>query len=127
MDATLSGRQTTADSYGWLAALRTTWRPRAKWELKGFAALFFTDNYEAAVYAYEPQLRHTFSTSAFYYHGYRLSALGTWHASPSLMLSARCGLRHFFNCDATGTGADKIEGKSRAELALQVVYVGRFF
>lgn len=127
LDATLSGRQTTADSYGWLAALRTTWRPRAKWELKGFAALFFTDNYEAAVYAYEPQLRHTFSTSAFYYHGYRLSALGTWHASPSLMLSARCGLRHFFNCDATGTGADKIEGKSRAELALQVVYVGRFF
>lgn len=127
LDGTLAGRQTNTDKYGWLAALRSAWHPSPRWALKGFAAIFFTDSYDAAVYAYEPQLRHTFSTPAFYYHGYRLCALGTWQPTPSLTFSARCGLRHFFNCDATGTGADKIEGKSRAELALQVVYTGHLF
>lgn len=127
LDATLAGRQTSADSFGWLVALRGSWRPVPGWTLKGFGSLFFTDDYEAAVYAYEPQMYHAFSFGSFYYHGYRLSALATWAVTPQLSLSLRSGLHHLFNRNMTGSGADRITGKSRGELSLQMRYVGNFF
>lgn len=123
LDATLAGRQTDADKWGRLVALRCTWRPAPTWQAKAFAALFYTDAYDAAVYAYEPRLLHSFGTSAFYYHGMRLVALGECKITPALTLSASAGWTKYFNVSTTGQGADMVSTSSRPSLSVQLRYV----
>lgn len=125
LDGTLAGRQTNEDKLGCLVAVRCAWRPSERWQSKGFVALFYTDAYDAAVYAYEPHLLHSFGTSAFYYHGIRLSALGDYKITPALTLSASAGWTKYFNVNTTGQGPDRILTTSRPSISIQLRYAGR--
>ena len=62
-------------------------------------------------------------TSAFYYHGMRLVALGECKITPALTLSASAGWTKYFNVSTTGQGADMISTSSRPSLSVQLRYV----
>lgn len=121
-DASMATRQTGAVSCGWMASVRTTWKPAPQFTCKAFAACFFTDDYESALYAYEPQLVHVAAFPVFAYHGVRGVAVMNWRVSPRLTAGLRWGGTHYFNRSSISTGTDRIASPWKNDLSVQLVW-----
>lgn len=119
-DASLTSKQTTANTLGWMLSLRTAFRPTATLRLATFAAMFFTDDYDSACYAYEPYLRHSGGFGAFYYHGMRLALLGQWQLTTHWDVGLKYGLLSYFNKSTISTGAQLINASAKNDVSLQL-------
>lgn len=122
-DFSLAHRQTGQTRAGWMCSARLGWKPSKRLALKGLAALFFTDDYETALYAYEPQLVRAFAVSAYAYHGWRAVALADCAALKNLTFSLRAGVTHYFNHDRISSGLDEISSSWKTDLSLQLRWV----
>lgn len=120
LDATFTTRQTGHRAFGWMWSARTVWKPVRRFSLKAFASLFFTDDYETAAYAYEPQLRRAAAFAACAYHGVRSVCLFDYQAFRTLTLSLRFASTHYFNRSAISSGTERIASSWKNDLSLQV-------
>lgn len=120
LTASLRQPQTGGTSFGWMASVRTAWHPTARWQAGGFAALFFSDDYQSALYAYEPQLLRQGGIPSFYYHGLRLVATLRARLPWGLEAGIRAGSTHYFNRSEISSGAQRIRSSWKNDVSLQL-------
>lgn len=119
-DFTYATRQTGKQSVGWMLSARTAWKPKSVYQLKAFASLFFTDDYESAVYAYEPQLYRAGAFPSFAHHGLRGVLVNNWKMFPSLTLGVRASLTYYFNRTSISSGIAEINSPCQSDISLQL-------
>ena len=73
MDGTYAYHQTGKQSKGAMCSVRTKWKPSRHFQLKNFLGYHWTDDYEAAVYVYEPQMLHAGASSPFVIKNFSLT------------------------------------------------------
>lgn len=112
--------QAGQQSFGWMTSLRSAWQPAANWQIGGFAALFMSDDYQSALYAYEPQLIRQSGIPGFYYHGFRLVATAQTHLFRGLEAGLRIGSTHYFNQNHIGSGTQLIPSSWKNDVSLQL-------
>ena len=118
-DLTVVTRQTSETTYGWMVSSRQHLQIHPNISLHTFAALFFTDDYAARLYAYEPQLQYAASFPTFAYHGLRLAGVLQWKFCKKGYAALRYGWLHYFNRDQIGSAAQLINSSSKQDLSLQ--------
>ncbi|MBR1733354.1 MAG: hypothetical protein IJ729_06445, partial [Alloprevotella sp.] len=122
LDGCIADRQATAATYGWMASARMGTQPTEKLSLRASAAVFFTDDYAAALYAYEPQLRNTYAFPASYYHGCRAAAVLRWQPARGVGLGIRYALLHFFDHSTIGSGTQEISSPTKQDISIQATF-----
>lgn len=119
-DGSLATRQTGKRSSGGMISTRLTWKPTKAFDLKAFGSVFFTDDYDSALYAYEPQLYLAGGFPSFYYKGFRGVVVGNVRIGKALLLGLRFSSTHYFNRDEISSGADLIASSWKNDLSFQV-------
>ncbi len=119
LDGSYYACQTGKHSLGYMASARATWKPSARFNLRGFAAVFFTDDSYSRLYAYEPQLLHASGFPSFMYHGLRAVALTNWTVCKPLTLSLRYGATHYFNRSNISSRLDLIRSSWKNDISIQ--------
>lgn len=122
IDGTLALRQTGKRSLGGMVSARALWKALPALTLKAFGGIFFTDDYESAVYAYEPQLPRAASFNAFAYHGARLVALCNWRVLKSLTLGLRFSSSRYFNHSRFSSGPSALLSAWKNDAQLQLIW-----
>lgn len=119
-DGSLATRQTGKKSAGGMISSRLTWKPTKAFDLKTFGAVFFTEDYDAALYAYEPQLYLSGAFPSFYYKGFRAVVVGNLRIGKAWLLGLRLSSTHYFHRNEISSGADLIASSWKNDLSLQV-------
>ena len=84
-------------------------------------ALFDTDGYDARVYAYEQDLRYSFSVPALSGRGTRAYALARYRLGGPLTLEARYSETRFEDVTSVGSGLDAIPGRTQRDVRVQLL------
>lgn len=119
-DVTYATRQTGKRSVGWMASVRPVWKASERFQLKGFTSVFFTDDFESAVYAYEPQLLRAGAFPSFAYHGMRAVVVSNWQIVQSLLVGLRFGSTHYFNRSSISSGMAAIHSSWKNDVSVQL-------
>ena len=107
-------------AYGVLLYQDVRWYPARRLRLDLRLALFDTDGFAARVYAYEDDLRFTFSVPAFSGRGQRAYVLLRWDPSPRLTLEAKAAITRYEDVQSVGSGLDAVAGGRVRTLRVQV-------
>ncbi len=107
--------------YGWLAYQQAGYTA-GKFGMKGRLAVFNTDDYDAALYAYEDDLPLTSSLGMYNGRGKSLFLVATWQALPQLKLGARYEVTWYSDREVYSSGNDE-----RATSAPGSFHLGCFF
>lgn len=118
-DGTIATRQTGQKSTGWMLSSRGSYVLTPTLRFRAFGAAFLTDDYDAAIYAYEPQLLHTFSYTTFAWHGIREAFLIDWNIGKKCLLSVKISSLHYFNKRQISSGTEAIHSSWKNDLSLQ--------
>jgi len=92
--------------YGWLAYQQAGYSG-GKFGLKGRMTLFNTEDYDAALYAYEDDLPLTSSLGMYNGRGKSLFLVATWQALPQMKLGARYEVTWYSDREVYSSGNDK--------------------
>ena len=98
-----------------------TWR-FSKLELSGRIAFFATDNYDSRQYVYEKDVLYAFSLPAYYDTGTRHYLLLRYAVSQNMRVWLRWSQSRFFNTELISSGLGEIQGNTRSEVKVQVMY-----
>lgn len=123
LDAACATRQSSNPSWGWMCAVRAGYRPNKRFAIKGFYSLFFTDNFDTRLYAYEPQLPYAASFPSFAYHGTSAVLMASLNVVKSLVISARISSVYYFNRDTISSRLDLINSPFKNDLSIQLKWV----
>lgn len=123
LDATMTGSQTTENKLGWMASLRTTYKPTETLKIGLFGGIFMTDNYATRLYAYEPSLRFGSSNQSFFYHGMRFALTGQCNINRHLSIGAKISYLRYFNRRSISTGNQAIHSRNKSDISLEATYV----
>ncbi len=107
--------------YGWLASQQAGYTV-GKFGLKGRLTVFNTDDYDAALYAYEDDLPLTSSLGMYNGRGKSLFLVATWQALPQLKIGARYEVTWYSDREVYSSGNDE-----RATRAPGSFHLGCFF
>lgn len=83
-------------------------------------ALFDTDGFASRVFAYENDLRYSFSVPAFQGRGRRAYVLVRTDLTPRWRIEAKYGVTTFRDVDAVGSGLDEVSGNRIREVRVQL-------
>lgn len=120
LDGSYASRQTGKHSLGGMYSTRLAYKATNRLLFKAFASLFFTDDYESAVYAYEPQLPRAASFCAFAYHGTSAVALCSYNITKQLSFALRFSLYYLFNRNTQSSGIATIPSAWKNDLQIQL-------
>ena len=109
-------KHATEYANGLLTYLGFNWRLAEKWQVKARYSLFDTDNYDAAIWAYEDDVPYSFSVPAFYNRGTKWYAVLTYQLFQNTEVWFRLAELQYFNQSSIGSGQDAIAGNKRTEL-----------
>ncbi|MCS3626527.1 DNA uptake protein ComE-like DNA-binding protein [Salinibacter ruber] len=109
-----------ARSNGFFLSQGLRWSPHPTLTADVRIAFFDTDGFPARIYAYEHDLRYSFSAPVFFDRGRRAYALVRYEPFSSLALEAKYGVTRYDNRTTIGSGLNQIEGSRRREVRLQV-------
>lgn len=123
MDGTYACRQSGKTSKGAMCSVRTKWKPSRHFQLKNFLGYHWTDDYEAAVYVYEPQMLHAGAFSSFAYHGMRAVALADYSITNKLTLSCRISSTYLLNRDRISSGINEIDSPWKNDMSVQLRWI----
>lgn len=107
--------------YGWLAYQQAGYTA-GKFGLKGRMTVFKSDDYDAALYAYEDDLPLTSSLGMYSGRGKSLFLVATWQALPQMKLGARYEVTWYSDREVYSSGNDE-----RATSAPASFHLGCFF
>ena len=113
-------RQTSATTMGWMLSSRGRFNFSPQFSAHLFGSLFFTDDYAARLYAYEPQLQYAASFPTFAYHGARVAGMVQWKFYKKAYVALRYGWLHYFNRDHISSGLQEIASSSKNDLSIQM-------
>lgn len=119
-DLAVATRQTRRNSSGWMVSARGRYTRSGKLSAALFTALFFTDDYDTRLFAYEPQLEYAGGFPTYAYHGGRAVAQVEWEAFPCCTIGFRYGGTYYFNRQSIGSGTQRIDSSSRNDLSVQL-------
>jgi hypothetical protein len=85
-------------------------------------ALFQTDSYASRIYAYENDVRYSFSIPPYFGKGLRSYLTLRYNITKNLKLEFRISNTTYFQQEQIGSGQDTIEGNKRTDLKLQLLY-----
>jgi hypothetical protein len=86
------------------------------------ASLFFTDDYDSRLYAYERGLLYTFSFPSYFYHGERTALTLRAAAGSHWLFLIKYGFTIYFNQHEIGSGPQLISTNYKNDVALQLRY-----
>jgi DNA uptake protein ComE-like DNA-binding protein len=109
-----------ARSNGLFLAQGLRWTPHPGLTADARIAFFDTDGFPARIYAYEHDLRYSFSAPVFFDQGRRSYILVRYEPFSSLTFEAKYGVTSYDNRATIGSGLNQVEGARRRELRLQV-------
>ena len=92
--------------FGWLIYQQAGYHV-GKFTLKGRVTLFNTDDYDAALYAYEDDLPLTSTLGLYNGRGKSLFILASWQAMERMKLAARYNMAWYSDRDLFGSGNDE--------------------
>ena len=110
--------QVENSNYGIAFAVRGNYRPTPSFTNSLFGSLFFTDNYESAVYAYEPLMSGMYSFGALYYKGFRIVMQSKYEWKELFTLGVRYGLTHYFNKDNISSDLQEINSSYKGDFSV---------
>jgi hypothetical protein len=84
-------------------------------------ALFQTDSYESAIYAYEKDVLYGYSVPALDGCGLRVIMLAVWKPFRFLECWFRIGHTWYSDREVIGSGLDAINGNNKSEIKIQVI------
>lgn len=122
-DATLATRQTGETNHGWMCSTRVAWNATKHWQLKGFLSYFSATDYEASLYAYEPNWQGAATSTAFFDRGIHAVAMAECKVGTRLFLGARFSSTRYFNRSTQSSGTEEIRSPWKNDLSLQLRYV----
>jgi len=105
---------------GFLLAQGLRWRPHPSLTLDTRIAFFDTDGFPARIYAYEHDLRYSFSAPVFFDRGRRTYLLVRYEPFSSLTVGAKYGVTRYANRASVGSGLNEVDGSRRREVRVQV-------
>jgi len=85
-------------------------------------ALFDTDGWENRIYAYENDVRYTFSIPSLFGKGQRIYLLLRWKPTKNMSLWLRMARTNWFDRSTIGSGADLISGNHKTEIKVQAMF-----
>jgi len=83
-------------------------------------AIFNTDSFSSAIYAYENDVLYAFSIPAYFGQGIRFYQLINYELNQKMKLWIRYSLSYFPNNEIIGSGLDEINGSTKSEVKLQI-------
>lgn len=113
-------RAPEAEADGFFLSQGVRWLPHPSLQIDARVAFFDTDGFAARIYAYEHDLRYSFSVPVFFDRGRRSYVLAQYEPVPALTLEAKFGITRYDNRDTIGSGLNQIAGPRRRDLRLQV-------
>jgi DNA uptake protein ComE-like DNA-binding protein len=96
------------------------WSPTPSLQIDGGLAFFDTDGFAGRIYAYERDLRYSFSVPVFFDRGRRSYILARYTPVPSLTLEAKYGITTYAVPSTIGSGLNAYHGTSRRGLRAQL-------
>lgn len=108
------------DAFGWMISARCGIKPSKRCDFGTFAALFFSDSYQTALYAYEPKLYKASYSPSLYYDGFRFAATANMLLAKNLHIAMKLGSTCYFNKSAIGTGAQRIDSSWKTDFSIQL-------
>lgn len=110
-----------SDSFGWMASQMVS--VKLEW-LRGsvLGGYFHTDDYASRIYAYEPGLRYNFYFPSFYGEGIHYMAQLSASVGAGLTLSTKFSVTDYFDRGYSGSGLERVDRSSRAELEVQALW-----
>lgn len=109
-------------SLGGLLFVRANMTVVKRLKLSAMVTAFKTDDYNARVYAYAPQLHYGAAFPAYSGQGVSGVVIGECRTWRQLYLGARFGVTKYTDRDVISSGVNAIAGSVRADLSLQLVY-----
>lgn len=119
-DASFAHRQTGRRATGGIWSVRGVWKPLPALRFSGLAAAFATDDYDASVYLYEPQLRYASSLPSYFGRGIRGVLTAEWRVGTSVALAVRGALLRYFDRSQIASGTELIDSAWKNDLSLQL-------
>ncbi|MFO8100012.1 MAG: helix-hairpin-helix domain-containing protein [Salinibacter sp.] len=89
-------------------------------EMEARVLVFDTDGYESRLYAYERDLRYSFSVPVLFGQGQRSYVLLQYTPRPSISVRAKYGVTWYPHRDSIGSGLNTTEGNQNREIRLQL-------
>ncbi len=83
-------------------------------------AIFNTDSYDAALYAFESDVLYAYSVPSYYYKGSRAYIVVRCHVSRNLDFWIRYARTYYTNKDVIGSGLTEIQGNHKSEIKAQL-------
>ena len=83
-------------------------------------AIFNTDSFSSAIYAYENDVLYAFSIPAYFGQGLRFYQLINYELTQKIKLWLRYSLSYYPYEESIGSGLDEIEGSAKSELKFQL-------
>lgn len=94
----------------------------SRWQLSGRLCYFETDGYNSRIYAYENDVLYSFSIPPLFGKGFRYYANAQADLIKGLTLYFRFAKSHLPQNESIGSGLDEIEGNSRTDYRIQLVW-----
>jgi hypothetical protein len=94
--------------------------PRVPISIAARYAIFNTDSWNSAIYAYESDLLYSFSVPAYYSRGTRTYMMLKYSPGPWITIWLRWSQTHYANRNEVGSGLDKVEGNTRSDVRMMV-------
>lgn len=100
------------------------WTPAfpSRIRLKMRFAFFETDGYNSRIYAYEHDLRYSFSVPAFADQGSRVYAMIDYRLTKRIRLSARLAQTFIHGAKTIGSGLNEIQGATITDIRAQAIF-----
>ncbi len=105
---------------GFLLSQDVRWHIHAALRLDARLAFFDADPFDARVYAYEHDLRYSFSVPAFSGQGQRRYLMATWAPTAALDFQMKLAETHMPMETTMGSGLDEVEGNRLRDVRLQL-------
>jgi hypothetical protein len=105
---------------GFFLAQGVRWRPHPSLTVDTRIAFFRTDGFAARIYAYEHDLRYSFSAPVFFDEGRRTYLLMQYEPVSALTIEAKYGVTRYINRSSIGSGLNQIDGARRREVRVQI-------
>lgn len=108
------------DEYGVLLYQDLRWLPRKTVQIDVRYALFDTDSFDARVFAFENDLRYTFSVPSFSGRGQRGYVLLQLTPRSRIVAECKYAVTRFEDVTTVGSGLDEADGNRLREIRLQL-------
>lgn len=96
--------------------------PRTRLRLTGRLAYFDTESFDAAIYAYENDVLHSFSVPAYFYKGVRTYLILRVKPTKRVACWIRYARTVLSDQKTIGSGTEEISGNKRSEIKFQVAW-----